>query len=181
MIRFQQKKIVQQFCFLLARSSAFHHYRPAILIYKTKNIDLNNVTIHAQAGMGIVGHLSENITMNRLRIVPSEGRYASSNTDATHFASNRGLIRFNQCEFGGQGDDATNVHTYYTQIANNDAARKQCDVMVDRNIQSRFLFRNDKSKLKAFNDSIAELNSKMFESSYSMCLYIRESEPVRGQ
>ena len=139
------------------------HYRPAILIYKTKNIDLNNVTIHAQAGMGIVGHLSENITMNRLRIVPSEGRYASSNTDATHFASNRGLIRFNQCEFGGQGDDATNVHTYYTQIANNDAARKQCDVMVDRNIQSRFLFRNDKSKLKAFNDSIAELNSKMFE------------------
>ena len=31
------------------------------------------------------------------------------------------------------------------------------------NIQSRFLLRNDKSKLKAFNDSIAELNSKMFD------------------
>ena len=31
------------------------------------------------------------------------------------------------------------------------------------NIQSRFLLRNDKSKLKAFNDSIAELNSKIFD------------------
>jgi len=32
-----------------------------------------------------------------------------------------------------------------------------------QNIQSRFLLRNDKSKQKVFNDSIAELNSKMFD------------------
>ena len=31
-----------------------------------------------------------------------------------------------------------------------------------QNIQSRFLFRNDKSKLKAFNDSIVELNMQIF-------------------
>lgn len=100
---------------VLVAFSGFH-YRPAILIYKTKNITLNDVSIHAQAGMGIVGHLSENITMNRLKIIPRKGRYVSTNTDATHFASNRGFIRFNNCEFGGHGDDATNVHTYYMNI-----------------------------------------------------------------
>ena len=31
-----------------------------------------------------------------------------------------------------------------------------------QNIQSRFLLRNDKSKLKAFNDSIVELNMQIF-------------------
>ena len=115
---------------ILITYSGFH-YRPAILIYKTKNIVLNDVTINSQAGMGIVGHLSEDITMNRLKIVPSKGRYTSTNTDATHFASNRGLIRFNECEFGGQGDDSTNVHTYYTTIANN-TIDGYCDIFVDR-------------------------------------------------
>lgn len=115
---------------ILLTYSGFH-YRPAILIYKTRNIVLNDVTIHSQAGMGIVGHLSENITMNRLKVVPVEGRYASTNTDATHFATNRGLIRFDACEFGGQGDDATNVHTYYVTVDN---AEKEgyCDIRVDK-------------------------------------------------
>lgn len=115
---------------ILLTYSGFH-YRPAILIYKSQNMVLNDVTIHSQAGMGIVGHLSENITMNRLKVVPVEGRYASTNTDATHFATNRGLIRFDACEFGGQGDDATNVHTYYVTMHN---AEKEgyCDIRVDK-------------------------------------------------
>jgi hypothetical protein len=66
--------------------------------------------------MGIVGHLSEDIVLNRLKVVPRRGRYISSNTDATHFATNRGYIRFVNCEFEGQGDDATNVHNYYAHI-----------------------------------------------------------------
>ena len=97
------------------------HYRPAILLYKSKDMVLNDVTIHSQAGMGIVGHLNENITMNRLRVVPRKGRYVSSNTDATHFATNRGFINFFDCEFGGQGDDATNVHTYYSHVISQEA------------------------------------------------------------
>ncbi|PXX31183.1 right-handed parallel beta-helix repeat-containing protein [Arenibacter sp. ARW7G5Y1] len=116
---------------ILITYSGFH-YRPAILIYKTKNIVLNDVTINSQAGMGIVGHLNQNITMNRLKVVPAKGRHVSTNTDATHFSTNRGLIRFDDCEFGGQGDDATNVHTYYTHILNNDPSKKQCDIAVDR-------------------------------------------------
>ncbi len=93
------------------------HFRPAILIYNSLNITLSDVSIYAHPGMGIVGHLSENIELNHLRIIPRSGRYISTNTDATHFASCYGFLRFNECEFGGQGDDATNVHNYYKQIA----------------------------------------------------------------
>ena len=107
------------------------HFRPTILIYNSKNTILNDVSIHAQPGMGIVGHLSENITMNRLRIVPRKGRFVSSNTDATHFATCRGFIHFFDCEFGGQGDDATNVHNYYLspllKLGDN-----RCKLLLDR-------------------------------------------------
>ncbi|SDC98425.1 right-handed parallel beta-helix repeat-containing protein [Niabella drilacis] len=92
------------------------HFRPAILIQSAANTVLERVTIHAQPGMGIVGNRSENIIMNGLRIVPRAGNYESTNTDATHFTSCKGLIRFNGCSFEGQGDDATNVHGYYHDI-----------------------------------------------------------------
>jgi len=89
------------------------HFRPAILILEAKNTILKQVTIHSQPGMGIVGHRSHNVLMEGLRIVPAEGCYQSTNTDATHFTSCTGKIRFDGCEFVGQGDDATNVHGYY--------------------------------------------------------------------
>jgi hypothetical protein len=54
--------------------------------------------------------------MNGLRIVPRPGLYQSTNTDATHFTSCKGTIRFDGCTFEGQGDDATNVHGYYQLI-----------------------------------------------------------------
>ena len=92
------------------------HFRPAILILRSSQVTLNDVTIHAQPGMGIVGFLSRDITMNRLSVVPSEGHILSSNTDATHFASCGGTIRFDGCKFQGHQDDATNVHGYYQTI-----------------------------------------------------------------
>lgn len=92
------------------------HFRPALLIHEAKNTTLKNVTIHSQPGMGIVGHRSHNVLMEGLKIVPAKGKYQSTNTDATHFTSCTGTIRFYTCEFKGQGDDATNVHGYYHSI-----------------------------------------------------------------
>jgi len=92
------------------------HFRPAILLLEAKNTHLKQVTIHSQPGMGIVGHRSENILLEGLRIVPKAGMYQSTNTDATHFTSCTGKIRFDGCTFEGQGDDATNVHGYYHKI-----------------------------------------------------------------
>ena len=92
------------------------HFRPAILIHEAKNIKLVDVTIHSQPGMGIVGHRSENITMIGLHIVPSAGWIQSTNTDATHFTSCKGLIRYEDCQIEGQGDDGANIHSYYNYI-----------------------------------------------------------------
>lgn len=92
------------------------HFRPAILILESKNITLEDVTIHSQPGMGIVGHRSENITMTGLRVVPNAGRIMSSNTDATHFTSCKGYLRYEYCQFEGHGDDAVNIHNYYYTI-----------------------------------------------------------------
>lgn len=92
------------------------HFRPAILIHRSNGVNLEQVTIHSQPGMGIVGFDSKDIRLFRLSIIPASGFYESTNTDATHFASCRGLLEFDQCLFKGQGDDATNVHGYYQTI-----------------------------------------------------------------
>jgi hypothetical protein len=92
------------------------HFRPAILIHEAANTVLNQLTIHAQPGMGIVAHRSNNILMKGLRIVPRPGLYQSTNTDATHFTSCTGTVRFEGCMFEGQGDDAVNIHGYYQVI-----------------------------------------------------------------
>lgn len=92
------------------------HFRPAILMLEARNIRLHHVTIHSQPGMGIVGHRSENILLDGLRVVPLPGQRMSTNTDATHFTSCKGYIRYHNCQFEGHGDDAVNIHNYYLTI-----------------------------------------------------------------
>jgi len=92
------------------------HYRPAILIKESSGILTENVKIHSQPGMGVVGHRSENITMRNLQIIPEPGSVVSTNTDATHFASCKGNIILDGCKFAGQGDDCTNIHNYYWSV-----------------------------------------------------------------
>lgn len=89
------------------------HSRPVVLIERAKDTVVRNITIHSAPGMGITAMHAENILVERLRIIPAVGEHMSTNTDATHFASCRGLLRLDGCEFDGQGDDSLNVHTYY--------------------------------------------------------------------
>ena len=105
-----------------AHMAALHsfHFRPAIFIGNSISTILDGVTIHSQPGMGIVGFDSTDITIRRLSVSPADGFMFSTNTDATHFASCRGKISFDGCFFRGQGDDATNVHGYYHNIASVD-------------------------------------------------------------
>ncbi|WP_302821948.1 glycosyl hydrolase family 28-related protein [Parabacteroides goldsteinii] len=104
------------------------HFRPAILIHRSTQTELEGVTIHSQAGMGIVGFDSKDILIKRLAVVPAQGYYISTNTDATHFACCEGLLRFEGCTFQGQGDDATNVHGYYQSIVS--ASANQAELLV---------------------------------------------------
>lgn len=92
------------------------HYRPAIFIHESRNTKLDDVTINANCGMGIVGFHTNTVTINRLKVIPARGFHFSTNTDATHFAACEGTIAFDRCTFYGQGDDATNIHGYYHDI-----------------------------------------------------------------
>ena len=96
------------------------HFRPSILIYEAENTTFENISIHSHCGMGVVGHRARDILMCGLKVVPSPGEAMSTNTDATHFASCAGLLRFEGCHFAGHGDDATNVHGYYHTIISAD-------------------------------------------------------------
>ena len=49
------------------------HFRPAILILRSVATVLEDVTIHAQPGMGVVGFDSKDIDLKRLSIKPANG------------------------------------------------------------------------------------------------------------
>ena len=97
-----------------------YHFRPAVFIGTSTNTRLEDVTIHSQPGMGVLGWDSHDISIRALRVVPREGKRFSTNTDATHFAACSGLLRLEGCEFCGQGDDAINAHGYYHNIISKD-------------------------------------------------------------
>lgn len=92
------------------------HSRAGILIKESSEVTLEDITIHSQPGMGIVGHRSENIFMRNVQVIPAVNMVTSTNTDATHFTSCKGKILFDGCKFGGQGDDCTNIHNYYWHV-----------------------------------------------------------------
>lgn len=97
-----------------------YHSRPAILIENAKNIHLTDVTIHSQPGMGVLGNRCEDVTITRLAVIPAKGYHVSTNTDATHFTACKGLLRYEDCLFIGQGDDSANVHAYYQAVVGKD-------------------------------------------------------------
>ena len=71
--------------------------RPAVCIRNAEKIRLNNMTIHSHHGMGIVGHLSRDIVIEGLSVIPSSGERMSTDTDATHFASCYGDLIIKNC------------------------------------------------------------------------------------
>jgi len=89
------------------------HYRPCIMVRESSDVAFKDVCIFSQPGMGIVGHLSNDILLDNVQVVPEPGNVISTNTDATHFTSCSGKLTIENCKFKGNGDDCTNIHNYY--------------------------------------------------------------------
>lgn len=91
---------------------------PAMHMFNSFSIDLENMNLYHSGGMGIIAERSGDISMNNIRITTSPGknRVVSTTADATHFVNCKGHISFNNCLFENMLDDATNVHGIYTQI-----------------------------------------------------------------
>ncbi len=89
---------------------------PGIWIEDTQDVVLENVTIHHAPGMGVIAQRSRDLTIDRLRIVPSGSRLFSTWVDAIHMSDCEGNLQIRNCDLRGQFDDAINLHARFTRI-----------------------------------------------------------------
>ncbi len=91
---------------------------PAFFLERSRDVSLEDVTVHHAPGMGLIAQRCEDVTLRRLRVIPNDakGRQVSTNFDATHFVGCRGRIVIEDGEFRNMLDDAMNVHGVYLQV-----------------------------------------------------------------
>lgn len=88
----------------------------AIQVNASKDILIENVTIHAAGGMGLIVERTENVTLDEMKVTSTDGRLISTRADATHFIGCKGLIEVKNCLFEHMLDDAINVHGAYVPV-----------------------------------------------------------------
>ncbi|NDV61559.1 right-handed parallel beta-helix repeat-containing protein [Puniceicoccales bacterium CK1056] len=93
-----------------------HRKHPGFVLTRSSDITFESVTIHHAGGMGILGQLTHNISINNCKVTPSNGRMLSTTADATHFVNCTGYIKLTNNLFENQKDDATNIHGIYAQV-----------------------------------------------------------------
>lgn len=83
-----------------------------------KDISFQDVDFNALAGMGIISQFTEDITFERVNIVPPENtlRTCPAWADGFHFSGCRGQISIEDCVFSGLQDDPVNVHGTHLRI-----------------------------------------------------------------
>ena len=88
------------------------------LIWQSKNVRLENVRIYYLSNFGVVGQVSENISIHRCWFAPEEGsgRTNAGFADFVQMSGCRGLIDITDTKFAGAHDDPINVHGTHLQI-----------------------------------------------------------------
>ncbi len=96
--------------FLVLRHSARDH--SGMFIYKSKNVNIENVSVFHTAGLGILSQHSEDLFFVNVNMIPnySKGRFLSGHDDGFHFSNCKGKILVDNCEFAALMDDPINVH-----------------------------------------------------------------------
>lgn len=90
---------------------------PGIFVSECKNTKLYNSCVFYAEGMGLLAQVSENITLDGFRVaLRGDGRYFTTQADATHFSGCKGLISSCNGLYEGMMDDAINVHGTYLRV-----------------------------------------------------------------
>ena len=89
---------------------------PAIHLANSRDVRLENVTILAAGGMGVIAERTENIYLDRVTVTSTKDRLVSTRADATHFIGCKGIVSIENCLFEHMLDDATNVHGAYVKV-----------------------------------------------------------------
>ncbi len=97
----------------------WHRPTPGIVLSHNKDTRLEQVTVHYANGMGLLAQLCENITLEGFNVClrgDNDPRYFTTQADATHFSSCKGLIHSVGGLYEGMMDDAINVHGTYLKV-----------------------------------------------------------------
>lgn len=87
-------------------------------INRSKDILFKDCDFYALTGMGFVSQFTENITFQRVNVIPPPDtiRTCPAWADILHFSNCKGDIKINFCRFSGMQDDAINCHGTYLRI-----------------------------------------------------------------
>jgi hypothetical protein len=72
---------------------------------------MQNIDMFANAGLGILSQYTENISMQKVNVIPNPNRvFLSGHDDGAHFSNCKGQITIDNCSYEGLMDDPINVH-----------------------------------------------------------------------
>lgn len=91
---------------------------PGIFLDHSNDTYIKNVTVHYAEGMGLLAQRCCDIRLNRFNVCLKEndGRYFTTQADATHFSQCKGMILSEHGLYEGMMDDAINVHGIYLKV-----------------------------------------------------------------
>jgi hypothetical protein len=100
---------------------------PGVLIWQSERVVLRDLDVHFLHGFGVVGQLSRDLTVERVRFRadPQTGRTSAGSADFINLSSMAGSVRILDCVFDGSHDDAINIHGTYLEVT----ARPAPDVL----------------------------------------------------
>ena len=91
---------------------------PGIFVTECKNTTLLNSCVFYAEGMGLLAQMSKNLTLDGFNVAlrGDDGRYFTTQADATHFSGCKGKIVSVNGLYEGMMDDAINVHGTYLRV-----------------------------------------------------------------
>ena len=97
---------------------SYYRPTPGIFVSNSNNTCFSNVTVHYAEGMGLLMQTCENVTLDNFNVSLREGdgRYFTTQADATHFSSCKGVITSKNGLYEGMMEDAINVHGTYLRV-----------------------------------------------------------------
>ena len=93
---------------------------------RCKDIVFRDCNFYTLPGMGIVSQFTENITFERVNVVPRPGtiRTCPAWADCFHFSGCRGKVLVDSCNFSGTQDDPINVHGTHLRLIEKTASNQ---------------------------------------------------------
>lgn len=88
-------------------------------VQSSRNITIRNVDMYHALGLGIIAQRTDTLTLDAFNCKANDakGRVFSVGADAMHLNNLKGLVKIENCECSGMGDDFINLHGKNMMIA----------------------------------------------------------------